>query len=101
MPVDHVWVKTDTVERGMGGQNGNDPGNDSGDLPGDPVEVTEHKGRSKEEGSTCETVPDVDENKVNEQLKLGRDLGNWTPTNQCQSFASEVLDNARIDAFSY
>jgi hypothetical protein len=32
---------------------------------------------------------------VNEQLRIGRPIGNWTPTNQCQSFASDVLNNAR------
>jgi hypothetical protein len=44
--VDHHWIKTDSVEAGMGGTRGNDPGNQSGDWPGDPVQVTDHSGRS-------------------------------------------------------
>lgn len=95
MPVDHQWIKTDSLERGMGGTKGNVPGNQSGDMPGDPVQVVDHPQRSTENESSCQLVPNVDEEKVNEQLKLGRLLGRWGPTNQCQSFAGEVLKNAR------
>jgi RHS repeat-associated protein len=94
-PVDHQWIKTDSVEAGMGGTRGNVPGNQSGDLPGDPVQVTDHSGRSKEQGASCKEVPNVDEKKVNDQLKIGRPLGRWTPGNQCQSFAKGVLNSAR------
>ena len=94
-PIDHQWIKTDTVEAGMGGTRGNVPGNESGDRPGDPVKVTNHAGRSKEKGSSCEKVEGVDENKVNAQLRINRPLGRWGPTNQCQSFVHDVLDNAR------
>jgi hypothetical protein len=95
MPVDHQWIKTDTVEAGMGGTRGNEPGNQSGDMPGDPVQVLNHAGRSEEKGASCKEVPNVDEKKVNDQLKIGRPLGRWTPGNQCQSFANGVLTNAR------
>jgi thiamine monophosphate kinase len=78
----------------MGGTRGNVPGNDSGDMPGDRVQVTDHSGRSKEAGATCKKVENVDEAKVNAQLKLGSPLGRWGPTNQCQSFAASVLMNA-------
>jgi hypothetical protein len=78
----------------MGGTRGNVPGNQSGDLPFDPVQVINHARRSKEKGVSCEIVKDVDENKVNELLKLDRDLGRWTPTNQCQSFVRGVLNEA-------
>lgn len=62
-PIDHHWIKTGTVEAGMGGARGNVPGNESGDMPGDPVKVTNHAGRSAEKGSSCEKVEGVDENK--------------------------------------
>ena len=94
-PIDHQWIRTDTVEAGMGGTRGNVPGNESGDRPGDPVQVTDHTGRSQEKGSSCERVPNVNEQKVNAQLKIGTPLGRWGPTNQCQSFVRSVLDNAR------
>lgn len=94
-PIDHQWIKTDTIEAGMGGTRGNVPGNESGDMPGDPVQVTDHRGRSSEEGSSCEEVQGVNESKVNAQLQIGRPLGRWGPTNQCQSFVQDVLDNAR------
>ena len=95
MPVDHQWIQTDSVEAGMGGTRGNIPGNQSGDMPGDPVQVTDHSGRSKEKGSSCEAIPNINEAKVNDQLRIGRPLGRWYPTNQCQSFARSVLQNAR------
>ena len=76
-PIDHQWIKTDTVEAGMGGTRGNVPGNQSGDLPGDRVQVTDHTGRSKEDGASCKKVNGVDEKKVNDALKIGRPLGRW------------------------
>jgi RHS repeat-associated protein len=97
-PIDHQWIKTDTVEAGMGGLKGNRPGLDSGDMPGDKVGVTDHSGRSLQPGASCKKIDNVDENKVNEQLKLGRELGRWGPTNQCQSFAREVLGNAKLSS---
>lgn len=93
-PIDHQWIRTDTVEAGMGGTRGNVPGNESGDMPGDPVQVTDHRNRHKQPGASCEKVDNVDEAKVNAQLKIGRPLGRWGPTNQCQSFAARTLWNA-------
>jgi RHS repeat-associated protein len=93
-PLDHQWLRTDTAEAGMGGTRGNIPGNQSGDMPGDPVQVTDHTGRSKEKGASCTKVDGVDEKKVNDALRIGRPLGRWGPTNQCQSFARQTLIDA-------
>jgi RHS repeat-associated protein len=93
-PLDHQWLRTDTAEAGMGGTRGNIPGNQSGDMPGDPVQVTDHTGRSKEKGASCTKVDGVDEKKVNDSLRIGRPLGRWGPTNQCQSFARQTLIDA-------
>ncbi|MEL6045517.1 RHS repeat domain-containing protein, partial [Stenotrophomonas maltophilia] len=93
-PIDHQWIRTDTVEAGMGGTRGNVPGNDSGDMPGDPVQVTNHVGRSNEPGALCKVVKNVDEARVNSQLQIGRSLGRWGPTNHCQSFVAKTLWNA-------
>ncbi|MDC6168741.1 RHS repeat-associated core domain-containing protein [Paucibacter sp. XJ19-41] len=95
-PIDHQWLKTDSAEAGMGGTRGNVPGNESGDRPFDRVQVTDHTGRSKEAGASCGKVPDVDEKKVNEALRIGRPLGLWGPTNQCQSFARQTLRDASL-----
>jgi RHS repeat-associated protein len=96
MSVDHQWIKTDTVEAGMGGTRGNEAGNQTGDLPGDPVQVTDHSGRSKQEGATCKKVEGhIDEATVNEELALGRKLGRWGPTNHCQSFVKEVISRGQ------
>jgi len=93
-PIDHHWLKTDTAEAGMGGTRGNVPGNESGDMPGDPVQVVGHPNRSKESGASCSKIDGVDEKKVNDALKIGRSLGRWGPTNQCQSFARQTLLDA-------
>jgi len=93
-PVDHQWIKTDTVEAGMGGTKGHEPGNESGDMPGDPVAVLNHSGRSNQEGASCKKVDNVDEKKVNNLLKIGRPLGRWGPLNNCQTFVHQVLQNA-------
>ena len=96
MPVNHQWLKTDTVEAGMGGTRGNEAGNQTGDYPGDPVQVTDHAGRSKQEGSSCKKIEGhIDEKTVNEELILGRKLGRWGPTNQCQSFVNDVVSKGR------
>ena len=95
MPVDHQWIKTDSVEAGMGGTKGNIPGNQSGDLPFDPVQVTNHVGRSLEKGASCRVVDNIDEKKVDELLRIGRPLGRWTPFNQCHTFVRDTLESAR------
>lgn len=76
-------------------------GNESGDWPGDPVEVTDHTGRYKQKGASCKTVENVDENNVNKLLEIGRPLGKWGITNQCQSFVQDVIDQSTIDAYTY
>lgn len=93
-PLKHHWIKTDKKEVGMGGRNGNEPGNESGDMPGDPVTTIDHSGRSTQPGASCTTIDNVDEDKVNEQLELDRDLGNWGSGNHCQTFARDVLRNS-------
>jgi RHS repeat-associated protein len=98
MPVDHQWIKTDTVEAGMGPVKSNcgDAGNALGDLPGDPVQVCDHSGRSKQEGATCKKVEGrIDETAVNEELTIGRKLGSWGSTNQCQSFVKQVISTGQ------
>jgi RHS repeat-associated protein len=96
MPVDHQWLKTDTIEAGMGGTCGNEPGNQYGDSPYDPVQIVDHAGRSKQPGASCKKVEGVDEKAVNDQLQIGQQLGRFTPWNQCQSFVNQVLEKARI-----
>ncbi|MDA8457460.1 RHS repeat-associated core domain-containing protein, partial [Acidovorax sp. GBBC 3334] len=95
-PLDHHWIKTDSIEAGMGAIKNDcgNAGNASGDLPGDSVQICDHSKRDKT-NMTCTLIKDVDEKKVNEQLILGKKVGRWGPTNQCQSFASEVLEKAR------
>jgi RHS repeat-associated protein len=84
----HCFIRTDTVTAGMGPANG-------GPLPACPIlsqtAVTDHSARTISPGD-CKDVPGVDEACVNKALKIGTPTGRWGPTNQCNSFASDVLD---------
>lgn len=78
---------------------GGNAGNRSGDLPRDSVEITDHTGRYKQRGASCKTIEHVNEKKVNGLLVLGKTLGRWGPTNQCQSFVSDVLVASRTPSW--
>ncbi len=84
----HCFIKTDTVTAGMGPAN-------NGPLPACPIftktAVTDQSADAVSPGE-CKDVPNVDEQCVNNALKIGTPTGRWTPTNQCNSFASGVLD---------
>lgn len=84
----HQWIKTDTIEAGMGAMGPNRG------MYGTTVGVVDHSGFSKSPGAKCTEVSNVDEEKVNRQLRLGRRLGTWSLGNQCQSFVSDVINNA-------
>ncbi len=96
MPVDHQWLKTDTMEAGMGGTRGVVPGNQVGDKPYDRVQTVSHAGRSNEAGASCKKLDGFDESKINESIKPGRPLGRWSAWNQCRSFVSQSLEQARV-----
>ncbi|PAT40358.1 RHS repeat-associated core domain-containing protein [Vandammella animalimorsus] len=93
----HEWILTDSIERGMGAREGVIPAQDGDSgMPGDPVFVVNHIGEGAQENSRCVKQPDVDEDCVNSALWLGRPLGRWGPTNQCQSFVNEIINGCRI-----
>nr|WP_240008901.1 RHS repeat-associated core domain-containing protein [Stenotrophomonas sp. 169] len=97
--VNHQWIKTSTLEAGMGtAAAGRDAGNVASDQYGDPVQVVEHDKRSNEPSSSCSKVSGVDEGLVNEQLQAGQQLGSWTWDNQCRVFTTRVLWNAMDQA---
>jgi RHS repeat-associated protein len=89
--VDHHWIKTDTVEAGMGATPGVIPGQGNIDLPFTPTQVIDHSGQSKAQNATCTPKLNVDEDCVNEKLTLSRATGRWSPWNQCQSFVQDVI----------
>jgi hypothetical protein len=93
--VNHHWIKTDSLERGM--WNDNDTHEWYDDVP-----FAAHVAVRDEEyhdNAECKAMPYADESKVNEQLQNYKPLGIWTPWNQCQSFSQSVLDNARPSDF--
>ena len=93
--VDHHWIKTDTKEAGMGPADGGVPGNESNSPYTTETSINDHTGQSTTRaGVQCEKVENVDEQKVNEQLELGKDTGQFSAWNNCQTLAREILDQA-------
>jgi len=90
--VDHHWIKTDAFERGMWNDDDIDQWYD--DKPFFAQVAVRNEAYHPE--ALCKEIPYVDENLVNEQLRLYRDLGTWTPWNNCQTFATSVLSRAII-----
>jgi hypothetical protein len=88
--VSHCWLKTDTKVAGMNATpQCSLPGQNRSDLPWvTPVVVSD---ASCEPAENCQTIPDVDEACVNRELVIGRDLGRFGASNNCQTFVWEVL----------
>ncbi len=76
---------------GGAGEGNEVPGNQSDSPYVTDTAITDHSGQSEDPNATCEEIPWADENKVNEQLEIGKRLGKWTTGNNCQTFAGEVL----------
>jgi len=101
--VKHTWIRTDSVEAGMGPAGGGVPGvalpGQENAQPDSPyvteTSVNDHTGQSTAPGSSCEKVDDVDEACVNRLLQIGRRTGRWSLVNQCQSFTNDVLTACR------
>jgi len=82
--IDHCWIKTDTIEAGMGA--------DPDVLPGQQYEgygmrtqVIDH---TRDKPTKCTTFNNINEQCVNDKLKIGTPLGPFLPpVNQCQNFA--------------
>jgi len=93
--VDHYWIKTDTKEAGMGAA-GENPGDQYEPPYVTEVEITDHKGQSEtREGASCRVVPNVDEEKLNELLEIGKPLGRFGLFNTCGRFTVDVLNQSR------
>jgi RHS repeat-associated protein len=95
--LEHQWLKTDKYEAGMGGMDNLVPGQEGrSGLPFDPTQTVDHTGQAKAPGSHRIDIPfPIDEDCVNRFIRPGRQIGPWTPANQCQSFVSDVLEQCR------
>ena len=84
----------------MGGAVAN-PGEEYESLYVTRVQVTDHSGQSvTRPGAVCSTVGQVCVNKVEQQLQIGRPLGRFSLTNNCQTFCSVVIRNSRTQQFA-
>jgi RHS repeat-associated protein len=94
---DHCWLRTSSIEAGMGPMDGSVPAQNSNyDLPGDPTQTTNHGGEGNKPGSTCNVVPSQDEVCVDRMIQPGQPTGPFWPNNNCQTFAASVLNACRV-----
>lgn len=91
--LEHHWLKTDRIERGMGPADGRVPGErGNSDLPLSRTTVNDHAGKSRESGVECVELPSIDPSCVEKELELGRETGRWWVDNHCQTFAARVIE---------
>ena len=91
----HFWIKTNSVEAGLGAANAGVPGqNAPADSPyATKTAIVNHQGESIAPGASCSEVSDEDEDCVNKQLQIGKPEGRFSlVTNDCKSFANSVLN---------
>jgi hypothetical protein len=88
----HHWLRTGEREAGMGAEGAGVPGRNSDSPYVTETAVNDHTGEADKPGSRCVPIKDVNEACVTRELQDGRKLGRWSPTNQCQTFAAEVLE---------
>lgn len=85
------------VLRNLGRHDAPAPGDEYDFLYATPVGIVEHTGDSESRpGATCEIVDNVDENRVNELLEIGKPLGHFSLFNNCTTFAYSVLVQSRV-----
>jgi hypothetical protein len=82
----------------MGGVNGLVPAQEGRrEYFGVPVQTVSHVGESQFQNAKQIAIPfPVDEVCVNEMIRPGQSLGTFTPSNNCQTFALDVLNRCRI-----
>jgi hypothetical protein len=91
--LEHRWLMTASKEAGMGAAGEGVPGDHSNVPFVTQTAINDHAGEHQTATAHCEPVANVDEACVDEKLNLGAPLGRWTPQNQCQTFAEEVLND--------
>jgi RHS repeat-associated protein len=87
----HCWIRTSTTAAGLG------PEGDPENLPASPccgtqTEIVDH---SDEVGGICHTIPSCDEDCVNRELKIGRDMGDWEFSKNCNTVIRDIMKKCK------
>jgi hypothetical protein len=91
--VPHYWIRTGTVEAGMGGDPNIAPGQQYESAYVTRVFIRDH---SKDQAQSCEKVENVSEQCVNNLLRMDQPIGQFMPgLNDCRMFATTVLTSCR------
>ena len=90
--VKHYWVTTDTQSAGMGTPAAGANAGNQYDPLGAGVETVDHSDRPGSEQRECREAKGANEEKVNQLIAPGQDLGIFVPgLNDCQGFARDVI----------
>jgi RHS repeat-associated protein len=84
--VNHQWIRTSTMEVGIGGTR-------------EETEVDSESGEGAKPGASCYTVSNVDEDCVNNILtnEFGQMPGPWVPfSNDCVTFVDDVINMCTV-----
>jgi len=95
VPANHYWLTTDTQSSGMGTPAAGANAGNQYDPLGARVQTISHKQRKDNGDRECKVAEGANEDKVNQLIKPGRDLGVFVPGfNDCQGFVRGVLNDA-------
>ena len=98
----HRWIRTPNMERGIGPADGGVPGvdGDQGDKPYSDTMVTDHAGQGANPASTCVPAEEwnpawanVDQDCVERLSQVGNETGPWTPLlNDCHRWVDRTMN---------
>lgn len=89
--IEHCWIRTSTVEAGMGPAPGLNPSSPIGG----PTQITDHSGEGNKPGAHCYTLSDCDEGCVAKALVIGQSTGPWGPHNNCNTVIENILKTCK------
>ena len=91
LKVRHCWIRTSSVEAGMGPRGGGTI--EEGPPPCCGTEITDHKGEGNLKITKCIKLSGCDEDCVNQQLVVGQPISGTWPDYNCNTLVKDILRN--------
>jgi hypothetical protein len=95
----HWWLKTPSLEAGMGKRGGGVPGLATTQNPYTlRTTMNDHSGQSQDPSARCQPVCGVSLERVEVQMRQGRETGAWLPlVNDCNNVVDDILKTSGGD----
>jgi hypothetical protein len=88
----HHWLKTDSVEYGMG------PAPGARDEYGAPTVQVDQRGSHRDARAQCTPLPNIDADCVESFYNPGVETGSWAwPFNTCQTYVQDIVEQCRAE----